>query len=87
MKPWSPIQPRAPGIELPVISSFGIRALVRPGVLFGFASFAEKTIRSTVHRLGEALRSPEPNYRPALPVALSAPGAEKPRFFDALFRP
>jgi GntR family transcriptional regulator/MocR family aminotransferase len=79
------------GIELPILSSYGKTALVRPGVLFGFASFAERTIRQTVRRLGEALRAPEPNYRallPApLPTPLPAPGTEKPGFFRRLFRP
>jgi GntR family transcriptional regulator/MocR family aminotransferase len=75
------------GIELPILSSYGRTALVRPGVLFGFASFAERTIRQTVHRLGQALRAPEPNYRALLPVPLPAPGTEKPGFFRRLFRP
>ncbi|HEX4230448.1 MAG TPA: PLP-dependent aminotransferase family protein [Bryobacteraceae bacterium] len=75
------------GIELPVLSSYGRTALVRPGVLFGFASFAEKTIRQTVQRLGQALRAPEPNYRALLPAPLPAPGTEKQGFFRRLFRP
>lgn len=55
------------GVELPLVSSFGRTALVRPGVIFGFASYSEKMIRQTVALLGQTLRSPQP------PKALSAP--------------
>jgi GntR family transcriptional regulator/MocR family aminotransferase len=75
------------GIELPVLSSYGRTALVRPGVLFGFASFTEKKIRQTIQRLGQALRGPEPNYKALLPAPLPVPGSEKPRFLRRLFRP
>ena len=75
------------GIELPLLSSYGRTAMVRPGVLFGFASFAEKTIRQTVHRLAQALKQPEPNYRALLPAPLPPPGGEKPGFLRRLFRP
>ena len=47
------------GIDLPLLSSYGKTAMVRPGVVFGFASFTEKKIKETVQRLGKALRSPE----------------------------
>jgi GntR family transcriptional regulator / MocR family aminotransferase len=56
------------GIELPLVSSFGKTALVRPGVVFGFASFSEKMIRQAVRTLGQALRSPHAQK------ALPAPG-------------
>lgn len=47
------------GIELPLLSNFGKTALVRPGVVFGFAAFSEKVIRQTVKSLGEILRGPQ----------------------------
>jgi GntR family transcriptional regulator / MocR family aminotransferase len=47
----------AAGIELPLLSSFGRTALVRPGVVFGFAAFSEKQIRSAVRKLARALRA------------------------------
>ena len=47
----------AAGVELPLLSSFGRTALMRPGVVFGFASFSEKQIRRAVQKLGGALRS------------------------------
>jgi GntR family transcriptional regulator / MocR family aminotransferase len=47
----------AAGVELPLISSFGRTALVRPGVVFGFAAFPEKQIRSAVRKLARALRA------------------------------
>lgn len=55
------------GIELPMLSNFGKTALVRPGVVFGFASFSERVIRQTIERFGQALRSPQ--KLPALPAA------------------
>jgi GntR family transcriptional regulator/MocR family aminotransferase len=73
------------GIELPLLSSYGRTALVRPGVLFGFASFTEKKIRQTIHRLSQALRAPEPNYKALLPAPLPAPESEKPSFLRRLF--
>jgi GntR family transcriptional regulator/MocR family aminotransferase len=54
-------------VELPLVSTYGRTGLVRPGVLFGFASYGEQKIRETIQRLGQALRSPE--KRPALPAA------------------
>jgi DNA-binding transcriptional MocR family regulator len=45
------------GVELPMLSSFGRTALMRPGVVFGFAAFSEKQIRSAAQKLGRALRS------------------------------
>jgi GntR family transcriptional regulator/MocR family aminotransferase len=45
------------GVELPLLSTFGKTALVRPGVVFGFASFSEAKIRQSVKALGKALRS------------------------------
>ncbi|HEX3681115.1 MAG TPA: PLP-dependent aminotransferase family protein [Bryobacteraceae bacterium] len=47
----------AAGVELPVLSNFGRTALMRPGVVFGFASFSEKQIRRAAKKLGSALRS------------------------------
>jgi GntR family transcriptional regulator/MocR family aminotransferase len=47
----------AAGVELPVLSSFGRTALLRPGVVFGFASFSERQIRGAVKKLASALRS------------------------------
>lgn len=73
------------GIELPLLSSYGRTALVRPGVLFGFASFTEKKIRQTIHRLGQALRAPEPNYKALLPAPLPAPESQKPGLLRRLF--
>ena len=45
------------GVELPVLSTFGRTALMRPGVVFGFAAFNEKQIRGATQKLGRALRS------------------------------
>lgn len=45
------------GIELPLLSHFGRTALLRPGVVFGFAGFSEKQIRRAVRRLRRALQS------------------------------
>ena len=45
------------GVELPLLSKFGHTALMRPGVVFGFAAFSEKQIRRAVRRLRSALRS------------------------------
>jgi GntR family transcriptional regulator/MocR family aminotransferase len=45
----------AAGVELPLLSSFGRTALVRPGVVFGFAAFSERQIRSAVRKLARAL--------------------------------
>lgn len=69
------------GIELPLLSSFGKTAMVRPGVVFGFASFSERMIRQTIERFGLALRTPQ--KFPALPSAptLTAP---RPSFFQRL---
>jgi GntR family transcriptional regulator / MocR family aminotransferase len=47
----------AAGVELPLLSSFGRTALMRPGVVFGFASFSEKQIRRAVKKLARSLRS------------------------------
>jgi GntR family transcriptional regulator / MocR family aminotransferase len=69
------------GIELPLLSNFGRTALVRPGVLFGFASFSEKVIRSTVARFGHSLRAPQ-KY-PALPAG---PASLAPDSFSACLR-
>jgi GntR family transcriptional regulator/MocR family aminotransferase len=74
------------GIELPVLSSYGRTAMVRPGVLFGFASFTEKKIRQTIQRLGQALRGPEPNYKALLPAPVPLASSEKPGFLRRLFR-
>jgi GntR family transcriptional regulator/MocR family aminotransferase len=65
-------------VELPLISTYGRTALVRPGVLFGFASYGEQKIRETIQRLAQALRSPE--KRPALP-APQAPESAKSGLF------
>jgi GntR family transcriptional regulator / MocR family aminotransferase len=69
------------GIELPMLSSYGKTAMVRPGVVFGFASFSERMIRQTIERFGQALRTPQ--KFPALP---SAPALAPPRpsFFQRL---
>ena len=45
------------GLDLPLLSSFGKTALVRPGVVFGFAPFSENKIRQSISALGKALRS------------------------------
>jgi GntR family transcriptional regulator / MocR family aminotransferase len=68
------------GIELPLLSSFGRTALVRPGVVFGFASFSERMIRNTISRFGLALKAPQ-KY-PALPAAGFA---SRPGFFQRLW--
>jgi DNA-binding transcriptional MocR family regulator len=68
----------AAGIELPLVSSFGKTALVRPGVVFGFASFSEKMIRQTVRTLGQALRSP--HAQKALPAPGETNQSRKLRF-------
>jgi GntR family transcriptional regulator / MocR family aminotransferase len=52
------------GIELPLLSSYGNTALVRPGVVFGFAAFTDKRIRQTVRKLADALNTP--HYRTSL---------------------
>ena len=70
------------GIELPLLSTFGKTALVRPGVVFGFAAFSEKIIRQTVKSLGEILRGPQ------MPKALPPVGGMengKRGFFQRLF--
>jgi GntR family transcriptional regulator / MocR family aminotransferase len=76
------------GIDLPLISNFGRTALVRPGVIFGFASFSEDLIRQMVKTLGQALRSPRPQPQPqkALP-APSEPELGRPGFFRRLLLP
>lgn len=51
------------GVELPVLSCFGRTALLRPGVVFGFAAFSEKQIRRAVRKLRRAL---EGSMRPRL---------------------
>jgi GntR family transcriptional regulator / MocR family aminotransferase len=43
------------GIEVPLLSQFGRTALLRPGVLFGFAAFSEKQIRRAVGKLRRRL--------------------------------
>ena len=70
------------GIELPLLSTFGKTALVRPGVVFGFAAFSEKIIRQTVKSLGEMLRGPQ--MPKALPPAGGLVG-EKRGFFQRMF--
>jgi GntR family transcriptional regulator/MocR family aminotransferase len=77
------------GIDLPLISSFGRTALVRPGVLFGFASFSEKMIRQMVKTLGQALRSPQPHPEPqkVLPPPREPGGTERPGFLRRLLLP
>jgi GntR family transcriptional regulator/MocR family aminotransferase len=70
------------GIELPLLSTFGKTALVRPGVVFGFAAFSEKIIRQTVKSLGEILRGPQ------MPKALPPVGGienVKRGFFQRIF--
>ena len=47
----------AAGVDLPLLSSFGRTALMRPGVVFGFAAFSEKQIRRAVQKLGRRLRA------------------------------
>jgi GntR family transcriptional regulator / MocR family aminotransferase len=69
------------GIELPLLSSFGKTAMVRPGVVFGFASFSERMIRQTIERFGQALRAPE--KFPALPSAPTV-APSRPSFFQRL---
>ena len=44
-------------VQVRPLSGFGRTALLRPGVVFGFASFTEKQIGGAVKRLGRALRS------------------------------
>jgi GntR family transcriptional regulator / MocR family aminotransferase len=60
------------GVELPVLSSFGRTALMRPGVVFGFASFSENQIRRAVKKLGRRLR------------AKAASGVARPSLLDRL---
>jgi GntR family transcriptional regulator/MocR family aminotransferase len=70
------------GIELPLLSTFGKTALMRPGVVFGFAAFSEKIIRQTVKSLGDMLRGPR------IPKALPLAGGmenDKPGFFRRMF--
>lgn len=43
-------------LDLPPLSRFGRTALLRPAVVFGFASFTEKQIAAAVKRLARALR-------------------------------
>jgi GntR family transcriptional regulator/MocR family aminotransferase len=69
------------GIELPLLSSYGRTALVRPGVVFGFASFSERIIRETIQRFAQALKAPQ-KY-PALPPASEA-STRKSGFFQRL---
>ena len=45
------------GIELPGLGSYGHTALTRPGVVFGFAAFAEEQIRSAVQKLAFGLEA------------------------------
>jgi hypothetical protein len=54
---------------------------MRPGVVFGFASFSERMIRQTIERFGQALRSPE--KLPALPAAPTI-APQRPSFFQRL---
>src|SRR5262249_54096500 len=70
-------------VELPLISTYGRTALVRPGVLFGFASYGEQKIRETIHRLGQALRSPE--KRLALPAPQSGESVKSGLFRRFLY--
>jgi GntR family transcriptional regulator / MocR family aminotransferase len=70
------------GIELPLLSSFGRTALVRPGVVFGFASFSERMIRGTIERFGHALKSPR-KYPALAPVCNGTP--QKSGFFQRIF--
>ena len=48
---------KAAGVQLPLLSRFGRTALLRPGVVFGFASFREQQLRHAVRKLGRALRA------------------------------
>jgi GntR family transcriptional regulator / MocR family aminotransferase len=45
------------GIEAPLLSQFGRTALLRPGIVFGFAPFSEKQIRRAVGHLRRALEA------------------------------
>lgn len=45
------------GIEAPLLSRFGRTALLRPGIVFGFAAFSEKQIRRAVRKLRRALQT------------------------------
>jgi len=45
------------GLDVPLLSTFGKTALVRPGVVFGFAPFSEIKIRQSISALGKALRT------------------------------
>jgi GntR family transcriptional regulator / MocR family aminotransferase len=82
------------GVELPMLSSFGRTALVRPGVVFGFASFGEKMIQETVRRFSHALKSPDkyPELPAPAPLRTDAPkfamleSPEKTGFFQRLLR-
>ena len=81
------------GVELPLLSSYGKTALVRPGVVFGFASYNESKIRQMVRRFGQVLRhkSQSAIEEPAAMKALPAPfgsyaQTEKPNFFQRLFQ-
>ncbi len=70
------------GVELPLLSSFGKTALVRPGVVFGFASFGERMIQETVRRFSHALKSPD-KYQAPLPPPLPPPEAPKFAMIEA----
>lgn len=61
------------GIELPLLSSYGRTALVRPGVVFGFASYTEQKIRQMIRKLALALRTHERN-RPQPQAAAARAG-------------
>jgi GntR family transcriptional regulator/MocR family aminotransferase len=70
------------GVELPLLSSFGRTALVRPGVVFGFASFSERMIRGTVAKFSQVLKSAD-KYPPLLPEPSEM--SQKTGFFQRLF--
>jgi GntR family transcriptional regulator / MocR family aminotransferase len=70
------------GIELPMLSSFGRTALVRPGVVFGFASFSERMIRGTIERFGHALKAPR-KYPVLAPASNGV--VQKTGFFQRIF--
>ena len=74
------------GLELPPLSAFGKTALVRPGVVFGFASFSEEKIRQSIRALGQALRSGQ-KQRALLTAPSDSPHSEKAGFFRRLFAP
>lgn len=73
------------GIELPLLSSYGRTALVRPGVVFGFAAYTEKKIRHTIQKLGQALRTHEHHGQLPPPSSMKLLAAPRPTLFQRLF--